>query len=155
MPRATVLLAVLALAAAPASAAAAGLGPPAEPPDPSIVDGSAQRALSAARARWRLTGSSTYALRVRRVCFCVPEARRAAWILVVAGRPHGAPEHLREAATVPRLHRIVQNAITARVAGLEVRYDARGVPREVDVDRSRGIADEEVGYRVEGVRAPR
>ena len=155
MPRSIALVAALALAAvAVPPAAARGVGA-AEPPDPRIVDGSAQRELGAARARWRVAGPASYALRVRRICFCVPEARRPAWILVVAGRPHRAPEHLREAATVPRLHRLVQNAISARVAGLEVRYDARGVPRALVVDRSRAIADEEVGYRVEGLRALR
>jgi uncharacterized protein DUF6174 len=121
----------------------------ADPVDPAIADGSAQRRLDAARARWAAAGLRTYSFRVERQCFCVP-AR--AVIAVRRGRPVHPPAQLRDVATVPRLLRVVQRAIDGRVTSLRVHYGRRGVPRSISIDHSRGIADDEIGYSVDRVR---
>ena len=76
-----------------------------------------------------------------RCCASAPKtcAGRAT-LRVRGGRPigPGPPRHLREVATVPRMHKVVQAAIDARVDGLDVRYGRRGLPRRIDIDASRG-----------------
>jgi hypothetical protein len=121
--------------------------------DPAIADGSAQRRLDAARARWDAAGLRSYRFRIARQCFCPPEYTARRVLEVRRGRPQHPPADLLNVATVPRLLRVVQRAIDDRVASLEVRYGRRGVPRAIAVDRSRMIADEEVGYRVDRVRS--
>ena len=121
--------------------------------DPGIEDGSEQRALDAARERWRDAAVETYRLRVRALCFCAPRFTRPAVIRVRDGRPIDPPRRLRNVATVPRLHRVVQKAIDERVDGLTVRYGRRGVPRSVAIDAQRMLADEEITYLVDWIRA--
>jgi hypothetical protein len=121
-----------------------------ELPDPQIVDGSAQRELDAAKARFRAAGIVDYHYDVSRICFCVPAFRGPATIVVRDGRPLGASEAFADVATVPRLIGKVQQAIDDQVASLAVRYDEHGVPVQIQIDRSRRIADEEVGYEVSG-----
>jgi hypothetical protein len=142
------LAVLLCLAAALGTGAVAGAQQPSDPPDPGIANGDEQRALDAARARWRAAGPRSYRMRMTLGCFCAPPAGEEHRIVVRRGRPVRPPEHLREAATVPRLHAIVQGAIDDRVAQLDVVYDARGVPRRIAVDRHRFVADEEFSYTV-------
>ena len=144
------LIVVLALAAAPPAAGAGAQ----QDVDPQIADGSAQRALDAARARWRATGLRSYDFRVALLCFCSEDVRRPHDLRVRGGRPigPGPPRHLREVATVPRMHRVVQAAIDARVDGLSVRYGRRGLPRRIDIDADRGVADEEHSFEAGRLR---
>jgi hypothetical protein len=121
--------------------------------DPRILDGTHQRRLTAARGRWRDAGVRDYRFRVRLSCFCPPDIRAPRVIVVRGGRARNAPSHLREAATVPRLLRIVQRAIDDRVADLGVRYGRRGIPRSISIDGSRAVADDERSYAVNGFRA--
>lgn len=133
---------------------AAGVAGPGTEPDPRIVDGTAQRELDAARTRWRAYGQRHYRMRIATDCFCTPDTRRARRIEVLDGRPvQRPPAHLRGYATVWRLFSRVQDAIDDEVAGLTVEYDAHGVPRELFVDVSHMIADEEHGVRVVRFRA--
>jgi Family of unknown function (DUF6174) len=141
------------IAAATAMMFAAAPAPAQDGVDPGIEDGSEQRALDAARERWRDAAIDTYRFRVRIVCFCAPNFTRPAVIVVRDGRPVDPPRRLRRVATVPRLHREVQRAIDDRVDGLSVRYGRRGVPRSISIDPSRMIADEETGYVVDWIRA--
>lgn len=141
---------MLAVAIALGAAAPAPAQPPPERVDPGIEDGSAQRALDAARERWRDAGSSSYRYRLRLACFC--QGVRFETIVVRRGRPVRAPAHLRHAATVPRLHRIVQEAIDDRSASLEVSYGRHGVPRTIAIDRSVALADDELTYDVRRFR---
>jgi hypothetical protein len=142
---------VLALAAATLAVlpAAAQTAAPGDDVDPAIADGSAQRALDAARERWHATGIRSYRFRLGILCFCTVATRRPALIVVRRGKPVDPPARLRAVATVPRLLREVQQAIDDRVADLSVRYGRRGVPRTIAIDRSRMIADEEIGYDVD------
>lgn len=120
---------------------------PATATDPSITDGSAQRALDAARQRWRTHGERSYRMTVRISCFCAPAYTQPHVVVVRGGRIVRAAPEVRRIATVPRLFRIVAGAIDDRVARLDVRYDVRrGFPRTIYVDRSLMIADEEAGY---------
>ena len=123
--------------------------------DPGIADGSEQRALDAARERWHEAAVDSYRFRVRIVCFCALSFTRPAVIVVRDGNPVDPPRRLRNVATVPRLHRRIQKAIDERVDGLTVRYGRRGVPRSVAIDPQRMLADEEVGYVVDWIRARR
>lgn len=125
-------------------------------PDAAIVDGSAQRALDAARTRWRAHAPVRYRFRVARSCFCPPQVRRSARVVVRGGSPVHPPDRVKDIATVTRLFGKVQAAIDAKVAGLDVRYDpTRGYPRYVYVDESRAIADEEQGYTASELRTVR
>lgn len=148
------LILVLVVGAFPSVVGAAPVDPGAEP-DPRIVDGSAQRALDAARAEWKTyDGHAHYRLRIRTDCFCAPDVRRARTIEVRDGRPvEPPPAHLRSYATVRRLFARVQETIDDQVAGLTAEYGAHGVPRTIFVDVSRMIADEEHGVSVVRFRA--
>ena len=117
--------------------------------DPRIDDGSEQQRLDRARDRWRDYGVRDYRFRVALQCFCPEEIREPVVIRVRDGRPRAVPSHLRKAATVPRLLRIVQRAIDDRVAGLNVRYGRHGVPRSIGIDSSRAVADEEREYEID------
>ena len=142
------------LFAAVVAAPAAAQSPPPQPqppqgkPDPSIRDGSAQRALDRAKRRWRRAGIHNYRFELSRSCFCPPTEDPV--FFVRNDRPLNATSSTRHVATIPRLHRRVQDAIDDRVDGLEVRYDRRGIPREIGIDRFRMAADDEIGYDVEG-----
>ena len=134
------------------AAPAAGQSPsppiaPRSTPDRSIRDGSAQRELDRARRRWRRAGIHNYRFSLSRQCFCPP----VSWVLFVRDdKPAGAPAEARKLATARRLHRRVQQAIDDRVAGLTVRYDRRGMPRSLHIDGRQNVADDEVGYTVDG-----
>ncbi len=142
------------VAALAAPGLAAGVTNPGAEPDPRIVDGTAQRELDAARTAWRAYGQRHYRMRIRTDCFCAEDVRRPRRIEVLNGRPvERAPAHLRDYATVWRLFARVQEAIDDKVAGLTAVYDDHGVPRELFVDVSHMIADEEHGVRVVRFRA--
>jgi hypothetical protein len=144
---AVLLLAATALATAPAASAQAP--GPGDQPDPAIADGSAQRALTAARARWKAANVRSYRVRVALGCFCPEEIRKPRTITVRGGIPVRPPSHLKEVATVPRMFRLIQRSIGRGVAGLDVTYGARGVPRTISIDVSRMIADEESSYSID------
>ena len=116
-------------------------------PDPSIADGSAQRKLDQARRRWRRAGIHNYRFRPNVLCFCVRSDPVV--VFVRNDRPVNAPKALRDVATVRRLHRVVQRAIEPQGAQLSVRYDRRGIPREIVIDNIELAIDDEVTYRVD------
>jgi hypothetical protein len=144
---------VVAALASPAAATTPGdgalVGPATDVVDPQILDGTEQRRLDSARDRWRRRGAHHYRLRLALRCFCPQEITTPVVIFVRSGHPLNAPSHLRRAATVTRLLRIVQSAIDERVSGLNVRYDSRGVPRSIGIDSRRQLADDELEYRVD------
>jgi len=124
--------------------------PPAHTPDPAISDGSAQRALDAAKVRWRSNGPASYRFRVGRSCFCPAEYRDPRTVVVRGGRPVRPPEQFKDVATIPRLFRVVRRAIDDGAAHLTVRYDSRyGYPRAISIDSRELIADEEQSYTVD------
>ncbi|MCW3039084.1 MAG: hypothetical protein JWM31_989 [Solirubrobacterales bacterium] len=147
-------------AAVLATAAVAGLGlgggaAGAQAPENSgtpatvILDGSAQKALTRARARWKAAHVRDYRLRVALGCFCPPEATTPRTITVHGGLPVKPPANLRDVASVLRLFRTIQQAIDGEVAGLKVTYGKRGMPTSIAVDVDTHIADEERSYVVD------
>lgn len=116
--------------------------PPPNVPDRSIVDGSAQRALNSARARWRALKIRSYDFQARRSCFCPPTG----WRLVKVRNTLPVKTtklDVKEIASVPRLFRVIQRAIDGKVHRLTVRYGARGMPSKISIDSVQYIADEE------------
>src|SRR4051794_35830337 len=96
--------AIAALLALVASASAPGQEqPPAESPDPTVVDGSAQRELDAHREQWTREDLTTYRFTLRLVCFCPSPARTPVEMLVRNGVPVDPPAYLLDAASVPQL----------------------------------------------------
>lgn len=145
-------LAALLLAAVP-TAALTPAPPPAPTVDPSIADGSAQRSLDAARERWAEHGVASYRMRVGVRCFCPRSYTMPRPLTVRRGKPvPPVPPHLRTYATVPRIFAFIQRAIDGRAALMTVRYSPHGLPREVSIDRSFQIADEEIGVVVDRFR---
>jgi hypothetical protein len=138
-------IAVLAVMACGASALAQ-TDPTANRPDPAITDGSAQKALDSARAKWKAAHIRNYDFRGAISCFCAPAYRKARTLKVRGGAPVHPPDNLRNVASVPRIFHVIQQAIDEKVASLQVTYVKRGFPRSVWIDRSRQIADEEVSY---------
>ena len=141
-------VALLVLAGVAPAGAQSPPGPvvPRNDPDPSIRDGSAQRALDRARKRWRRADIHNYRFALERSCFCRPSNTPV--LFVRNDRPVNATADNRSVATVRRLHRRVQSAIDDKVAELDVRYDRRGIPREIGIDQLRFAVDDEVSYSV-------
>jgi hypothetical protein len=116
-------------------------------PDPGIADGSAQRALDQARARWNRLKIRNYDYEVMVTCFCP----YTGWVrvqvrnTVPTTRSQAAAGEL---ATVPRLFRQIQQAIDTPAHQLDVRYGARGVPVHVYSDPIQYAADDEHGFGI-------
>ncbi len=139
-------LAVALAAAALLATPAAAQGPPTDP-DADITNGNAQRALNAAKARWKAKGPRSYRMVIQRRCFCPVQYTRPRTVRIHGGKLVTNVGELRDIATVPRLFRKIQKAIDDKVQNLDVTYDkTRGYPRDVFVDVSLMIADEEQGF---------
>ena len=135
-------------------AAAAGAPTAQEQPakvDPSITDGSAQRALDAARERWRAAAVRSYSVGVRRSCFC-PQTKVVRVVVRGGVLARSTPEDVRAFATVPRQFALVQKAIDGRYAALSARYGSRGNPVAINLDPVAMVADEETYYTFSGLR---
>ena len=147
--RLLILLALVVAVALPAAPAAGQEAP--NPPEASIVDGSAQRALDQARARWKAARIGSYRYEARRICFCPTSG----WHTVNVR--NGAPSknvhsEVKDIATVPRLFRQIQRAIDAHAHELTVIYGAHGVPKKVWIDTYENVIDEEQYFTVRGFR---
>ena len=145
------LLLVLSLVAVGAlTAVPAGAQEPPNPPDPSIVDGSAQEALDRAKAKWRAAKIRSYRYEARRQCFCPTTGWHVVNVRdgVPSKRVHA---DVKEIATVPRLFRQIQRAIDRRAHDLVVRYSTHGVPTKVTIDSYANVIDEEQYFRIRGL----
>jgi hypothetical protein len=138
-----------------ASSAVAQAPLPSGPVDPSIANGTAQQELDAARQRWQAANIRHYHFTVERLCFCPPSFRGPATIVVRDGVALAPPPEFDDVDAIPKLHAIVQKAISDRVERLTVAYDARGVPGSISIDQNSMIADEEIAYRVTGFTVDR
>lgn len=147
--RVLLLTVLAALAAGSLSPAAAQEAP--NPPDPSIVDGSAQRALDRARAKWKAAKLRSYRYEARRMCFCPTTG----WHVVnVRGGVPSKRVHanVKDIATVPRLFRQIQRAIDNEAHDLTVTYATYGVPRKVTIDTYQNVIDEEQYFSIRGFK---
>jgi hypothetical protein len=120
--------------------------------DPSIADGSAQRALDSARRTWRRDRPRSYTYRLQLGCFCTREATRPHTFVVRNGRPVHPPKGHRGDATGGRLFKLVQYAIDHKVDGLRVDYHLNGLLKELDVDQYSGAVDDEYAFFVDRFR---
>jgi hypothetical protein len=145
------MLSALALVVALAAAAPAPTEQPQNGPtvDPSIADGSAQRALDAARRTWKREGPRSYTYRVQLSCFCTSESVQPHKYVVRNRRPRHPPKGHRDTATAWRLFKLVQGAIDAKVDGLDVEYRANGSLKLLSVDRYAMAIDDEYTYFVD------
>ncbi len=141
------LLTLAALALAPASQAQEQTPPP-QTVDPSIADGSAQKALDAAKQRWRRHGPRSYSYRLQLSCYCTTDALRPRTFVVRDGKPRNPPKGWRGQATVPRLFRLVQRAIDERADEIHVEYRANGSLKVLSVDQDARMIDDEYQYYV-------
>lgn len=152
MLRRVLLLLALALAAAASGApvpAAAQEAP--NPPDPYIVDGSAQKALDRAKARWRAAKIRSYRYEARRQCFCPTTGWHTVNVRdgVPSKRVHAS---VKDIATVPRLFRQIQRAIDRRAHDLTVTYSTHGVPTKLTIDSYANVIDEEQYFSIRGFK---
>ena len=151
-PRSLIVLTLVLVA----TTAGAAVGPAAAQqmptvPDTYIVDGSAQTALTKARAKWKAAKIRSYHYEARRRCFC-PDT---SWHVVNVN--NGSPSRrvhatVRNIATVPRLFRTIQRAIDGRAHDLTVTYGTHGVPVKIAIDSSEYVIDEEQNLTIRGFK---
>jgi len=147
-----VTIAVLMIGVTLGLAGQAGASPHPDPGntevDPAITDGSAALSLQAARTRWREAKVTSYRMTIIRTCLCLgPDFVR---VTVRNRRPvRLSAKGWRGPRTVPGMFRVVNEAVTNRVAQLDVTYDqALGLPRKIMIDRIAPAVDDEIGYRI-------
>jgi hypothetical protein len=104
----------------------------------------------AAYARWQKRGAANYTMRLTRTCFCPPQGPVA--ITVRGGKAVVGPDRPSEPkpVTVQDLFDII---FSGRADHFTVSYDDRyGFPRSLDIDYTRGLADDEVTYKIADYR---
>ncbi|HEX6388600.1 MAG TPA: DUF6174 domain-containing protein [Solirubrobacteraceae bacterium] len=151
MTKRCLILLVLATALLSVPAGPAAAQEPPNPPDPYIVDGSAQRALDRARAKWKAAKIRSYRYEARRQCFCPTTG----WHVVnVRGGVPSKKVHadVRDIATVPRLFRQIQRAIDNKAHDLTVTYGTHGVPTKLTIDTYENVIDEEQYFSIRGFK---
>jgi hypothetical protein len=146
------MLASLALLLAVAGTGQPTPMPPGRDVDPSIADGSAQYKLNDARQTWRRIGPKSYSYRLQLYCFCKSDSLRPRTFVVRKGKPRHPPKGWKKEATVPRLFKLVQEAIDHGVDGLQVEYRPNGALEQLSVDRYARAVDDEYQYTVDRFR---
>jgi hypothetical protein len=121
---------------------------------PSIADGSAQRDLDAARARWHTSSPRSYTYRGRLSCYCTVESVRPHTFVVRNRKPMHPAKDAKRFATAARLFALVQGEIDDKVDGLNVRYRKNGLLKQLDVDQRSNGADDEYSYYVDRFSSP-
>ena len=112
--------------------------------------------LARARTTWERASLDSYVYVVRRSCECLPLGMGPVEVEVISGvvtsRRYfdGTAVHPDNAAVfpdVPGMFALIEDALNRHPAHVRVEYDSRyGFPREVFVDFSTSIADEEMSY---------
>ena len=112
--------------------------------------------LARARGTWERANIDTYVYVVRRSCECLPAAIGPVEVEVVNGvvqsrtYADGTPVNAVHAdgfPDVPGLFAMIGDALSQRPARVHIEYDgAYGFPKEVFIDFSAAVADEEMVY---------
>jgi hypothetical protein len=123
--------------------------------DPSIADGSAQKALDAAKRTWRQQGPRSYTYPLQLSCYCTTDAVQPHTFVVRDRKPRHPPKGWKGQATMWRVFKLVQRAIDERVDGLDVEYRAGGSLKVLAVDHDSMTVDDEYTYYVDRFRALR
>ena len=131
-------------------------GPPEAPDklDPKIAE-----MLKTNWEKWTRQGIDSYQVRFQRSCFCVPDFRRAAVLVVRGGEIASATyaddgtvveaEFFGRYETVEGLFALIEGAIEQGAARIDVTYDEKyGYPTDLYIDRYETMADEEQGFAV-------
>lgn len=123
-----------------------------------VLAGASIKDLNEAEARWNEVGSESYTVTLTRSCFCPPAMRGPFEVTVTEGE---VTEALYEGAPVPDASSIptitvmfnqLREAYVQHAARVDVTYDAEwGYPVEIYIDQRERIADEEVGYSLDGL----
>jgi len=125
-----------------------------------LAPGSPRSELDTNRQKWRGRGYTDYAFTLRVGCFCVETGPLRVTVVndsVVSVVRVSTGETIARAGTptVNKLFDLIENAIARPADDLRVTYDAElGFPREIYVDGSFRIADDETTYTVSEL-APR
>ncbi len=128
--------------------------PPPVPPTPTNPD---QVNLNKNMELWRHSNFSSYAYTYKRLCFCPSE--EDILVTVTDGQvtaasysPSGitlSPERVNQLMTVEGFFQVIQKAISAQVARLEVNYNVTsGYPETIYIDIDEQMADEAMTYIV-------
>ncbi|MDD5392597.1 MAG: DUF6174 domain-containing protein [Thiothrix sp.] len=145
-------------------------GMPIEQPDPRMP--LILKALKANQMKWKAQKISNYTFTLARSCFCAPEFTAPIQITVKGGKvvkavstppaalPAGngrmAPANTDardRAMTVDGLFKTIQEAVNSKAAQIDVKYDRKyGYPISIFVDRSRMMADEEMGLSASNLK---
>lgn len=139
------LLLTLVLATGAVAVPALAEEPP-NPTDPYIANGSAEKALDKARAKWKKAKIRSYDYEARRSCFCPTTGWHK--VKLRKGKLRKPHSDIKEIATVPRLFKVIQKAIDEKSHGLKVTYGTYGVPRKITIDRIANVIDEEQYFTI-------
>jgi hypothetical protein len=136
-------IALLLTAVACADATSPGASDPAAP---SPTSTGPPTDLADARATWQAAAVGSYSLSIKNGCFCVLQDYRT--VIADDGTVQkGAPEDYLP-QTVDDLFDIIQKGYDDNAVTVDVAYNDVGVPLSIFIDRSKQIADEEIGYTV-------
>jgi hypothetical protein len=104
----------------------------------------------AAYARWLKRGAANYTMRLTRACFCPPRGPVA--VTVRGGQAVVAPVRPSEPIAVS-IQDLFDTIFSGRADHFTVSYDDKyGFPRSLDIDYTRGLADDEVTYKITDYR---
>ncbi len=148
MPRAFALLSLLALAACDGSSPFTNRAPDVDTVPVSAGD------VAEARARWDVSGGSTYTMTLQRSCFCGQEALGPFDVGVESGavvsvRRGGKTLELSRGRSIEDLFLLLDDALAEDAASVRAAFDtASGYPIALSIDYNEFVADEEIGYTV-------
>ncbi len=128
-----------------------------EPVNEPDVPLTGQKALDVNQTKWADANLTTYTFVVASSCFCVPEENIVVNVVddAVASAffsPSGVlldDVRLAETLTIDGYFGLIQQGIDGEFAQVDVEYNADfGFPTRLYIDRSEGIADDEVEYQI-------
>ncbi len=116
--------------------------------------------LDAARQRWEDAGLDAYQFTLQRICFCpMPDYTGPFEVTVRHGTLdtvllEGAVVADERGMTVDDLFALIEDAYEREAESVDVTFDPDlGYPTSISIDYSSLMADEEMGYRVSGLKA--
>jgi acyl-homoserine lactone acylase PvdQ len=115
----------------------------------SVAAAGPQRKLDGARGRWSDLGARDYRFKLTVQRFRSDQTYK---LKVRNGKPVRPPDDAKGVASVARLFRTIQRALDGDYADVDVTYGKRGLPRQIFLNASDEIADEEVTYFARGLQ---
>ena len=121
-----------------------------------------QDALNRNQTLWKNAHLSSYSYTYKRMCFCPPEEDMVVKVQYgdVASASYSPsntpvlPDRLDDLMTVEDFFQVIQEAITNKVARLDVTYNATlGYPERIFIDIDERMADEEITHLVSNLHS--